>query len=123
MYSQRWLLVLICVVTLAGSASAQVEQDAATIADRYLTAMQRKGYAFLSKDELLRRRDQIASFTAKHLGQRLDRRAQRGAYADYRRRLLESRRADRGTAGPLIRRALEEVARIEHQRDLGSSVS
>lgn len=72
MYSQRWLLVLICVVTLAGSASARVEQDAAIIADRYLTAMQRKGYAFLSKDELLRRRDQIASFTAKHLGQRLD---------------------------------------------------
>jgi len=72
MHSQRWLLVLICVVTLVRSASAQVEQDAAIIADRYLTAMQRKGYAFLSKDELLRRRDQIASFTAKHLDQRLN---------------------------------------------------
>ena len=72
MYSQRWLLVLICVVTLAGPANAQAEQDAAAIADRYLTAMQRKGYAFPSKDELLRRRDQIASFTAKHLRQRLD---------------------------------------------------
>ena len=72
MYSQRWLLVLMCVVALSGSASARVEQDAAIIADRYLTAMQRKGYAFLSQDELLRRRDQIASFTTRHLGQGLD---------------------------------------------------
>lgn len=72
MYRKCLPPVLIFVVTLVGSASAQVEQNAAIIADRYLAAMQRKGYAFLSKDELLQRRDQIASFTAKHLGQRLD---------------------------------------------------
>jgi len=57
---------------LTGGTGALVAQDATTIADRYLAAMQRKNYAFLSKNELLRRRDLIASFTAKHLGQRLD---------------------------------------------------
>ena len=72
MYSQRWLLVLIVAVTLAGFANTQIEQDAATIADRYLTAMQRKGYGFLSQDELLHRRDQIALLTAKHLVRQMD---------------------------------------------------
>jgi len=57
---------------LTGGTGALVAQDATTIADRYLAAMQRKNYAFLSKNELLRRRDLIASFTANHLGQRLD---------------------------------------------------
>jgi hypothetical protein len=72
MYSQRWLLIFIGAVTLAGSANTQIEQDAAVIADCYLAAMQRKGYRFLSKDELLHRRNQIATFTAKHLVRRLD---------------------------------------------------
>ncbi|MBW8015163.1 MAG: M56 family metallopeptidase [Planctomycetes bacterium] len=56
-----------------GLVVAQIEQDAATIADRYQAAMQRKGYAFLSRSELLRRRDQIAALALKHLRQPLDR--------------------------------------------------
>jgi hypothetical protein len=57
---------------LAGPEIAQVEQDAAAIAECYLAAMHRKGYAFLSKDELLRRRGLVAAFTVKHLRQPLD---------------------------------------------------
>ncbi len=68
----HWIINFILVASMTGSAIAQVEQDAAAIADRYLAAMQRKGYAFLSRDELLRRRDLIAAFTVKHLGQPLD---------------------------------------------------
>lgn len=63
-----------CVAALAGSANAQVERDAAVIADRYLAAMQRKGYAFLSKEELASRRDQVAALVAKHARQPLDER-------------------------------------------------
>jgi hypothetical protein len=68
----RWVISLILVASLAGPVIAQVEQDASAIADRYSAAMQRKGYAFLSSGELLRRRDLIAAFTAKHLRQPLD---------------------------------------------------
>lgn len=68
----HWIINLMLIVSLAGSAVAQVEQDSASIADRYLAAMQQKGYAFLSRDELLRRRDLIAAFTIKHLRQPLD---------------------------------------------------
>lgn len=63
---------LVLVALLAYPAIAQIEQDATTIADHYLAAMQRKGYSFLSSDELLRRRDLIAAFTVKHLRQPLD---------------------------------------------------
>ncbi len=72
MKKQHLIAFALISFALSGLASAQFEQDAAVIADRYLTAMQRKGYSFLSKDELLRRRDQIALFTAKHLKQRLN---------------------------------------------------
>jgi hypothetical protein len=67
-----WIINLILVASLAGPAIAQVEQDAAAIADRYLATIQRKDYAFLSRGELLRRRDVIAAFTIKHLHQPLD---------------------------------------------------
>ena len=67
MYTRCWVLILILVASLAGSANADVGQDAGAIADRYLAAMQRKGYAFLPTDELSRRRDQVAVFVAKHL--------------------------------------------------------
>lgn len=69
---RRCTLVLILVASLAGSANADVRQDADAIADRYLAAMQRKGYAFLSKEELTRRRDQVAAFVVEHLRQPLD---------------------------------------------------
>jgi hypothetical protein len=74
MNREHWIINLILVASLASSAIAQVEQeqDAAPIADCYLAAMQRKGYAFLSRGELLRRRDLIAAFTVKHLRQPLD---------------------------------------------------
>jgi hypothetical protein len=72
MYRRCWILVLILVGSLADSAIAQVEQDATAIAGRYLAAMQRKGYAFLPRNELLRRRAQIVSFTVKHLRKPLD---------------------------------------------------
>ena len=67
-----WIINLIFVALLAGPAIAQVEQDAGAIADRYLAVMQRKGYAFLSRGELLRLHDLIAAFTVKHLRQPLD---------------------------------------------------
>jgi hypothetical protein len=67
MYKRCWILVLILIGSLADVAIAQVKQDATAVADRYLATMQRKGYAFLPRDELLRRRDQIASFAVKHL--------------------------------------------------------
>lgn len=67
-----WFLVLALLATFACSADAQVETDAAAIADRYLSAMQRKGYTFLSKDELSRRREVVAAFVSQHLLQPLD---------------------------------------------------
>jgi hypothetical protein len=73
MNRRHWIIKLVLVALLAGPAIAHFEQDAATIADRYLAAMQRKGYAFLSRDELLRRRDLIAAFAVKHLRQPLER--------------------------------------------------
>lgn len=72
MYRRHWLPVLVCVAALSQSANATVERDAAAIADRYRAAMQRKGYAFLSKDELSNRRDQVARFVAAHLNHLLD---------------------------------------------------
>lgn len=66
------LFVLTLIGAFACSAVTQVETDAAAIADRYLSAMQRKGYAFLSKDELSRRREVIAAFVRQHLHQPLD---------------------------------------------------
>jgi hypothetical protein len=46
--------------------------DATAIADCYLAAMQRKGYSFLSKNELSRRRDQVFSASVKCLRKPLD---------------------------------------------------
>src|SRR4029078_751271 len=72
MFGRCAVLALICVAALVAPANAQDQGDAAAIADRYLTAMQRKRYSFLSQDELAHRRDQIAAFAAKHLRQPLD---------------------------------------------------
>ena len=65
-------LVAAVVVLLLGTmavgaepANAQVERDAAAIADRYLAAMGRKGYGFLPKEELGRRREVVAAFVVK----------------------------------------------------------
>ena len=67
MLTRCWVLVLIWAGALAGPVDAAVEQDAAAVADRYYTAMQRKGYSFLSKDELERRRDQVEAFVRDEL--------------------------------------------------------
>ncbi|HEX5138935.1 MAG TPA: hypothetical protein VFY93_18335, partial [Planctomycetota bacterium] len=60
-------LALLCLIGLAGVARAGAEEDAAAIADRYLAFMRGRGYAFLTEEELARRRDEVAAFVAKHL--------------------------------------------------------
>lgn len=72
MSARRRAIVPLCLVALAGSASAEAKEDARAIADRYLAAMTRKGYAFLSKNELERRREEVEAFVTKHLGRPLD---------------------------------------------------
>jgi hypothetical protein len=68
----RWLFALLCIAGLAGPAIAQTGKDVGAIADRYLAEMQRKDYSFLSHNELVRRREQIAAFAARFLRQPLD---------------------------------------------------
>ena len=65
-------VIPILLFAFASPILAAPSEDAAAIADRYLADMQKKNYAFLSKDELARRREDIATFTDQKLTQHLD---------------------------------------------------
>jgi hypothetical protein len=81
MSARRRVPALIALAALAWPARAGADEDSAAIADRYLAAMRRKGYAFLAEAELKRRRDEVATFVTKHLRAPLDGRT-RGALLD-----------------------------------------
>ena len=61
------VILTLGVISMAGAVRAAEGEDARAIADQYVAAMEGKGYSFLTKEELARRREVVTGWVEKWL--------------------------------------------------------